>query len=243
MSESDGGAMITTHRHQSSDGTLRIKTADWKAGSFDFDVIYPDGDTTQVSIRFKTPIGLFPEIASFRGVALASGLLDNTPGVIEYRIPEYSYMLSVPMLMGGQKTEQAKAEATMLASLTPGDRDAYSRFQKEKCPGLDSPIDKAEFERMFRQQVPNADALAQERDAIEEKLLDKNVGEEYGKLKSRSNELCRQLNPPALVSWMFAQMQQKQNECLRKAGVSESGRTTIVEFVFRDKDKFNPCGR
>ncbi len=197
-------------------------------------------------MRFKTPLGTFPEIKSFRGAALSSGLLGTTPSVIEYRIPEYSYPLDVPVMMGGQKTQKDKVQAQMLGSLSPADREAWDRYNRPKSCDLENPpIAGSEAEDVLRKYVPDADAIWKEQKAVENKLLEHKgaFDEEYWKLLDRKKELCHQLSPPPVSSWLQARVFQRIGECLTASGASQAGRTKILEFLQRENGPFEPCGK
>jgi hypothetical protein len=131
--------VVTVHSHSSEDGSLRDLRADWPSGKLDFKVIYTDGDSTDVMIRFEWS-GTSMHLRDFKGVAVTRGLLSDEPAAIEYRIPRYSSVLSVPIELKGFRSSGEKAWDDLIATLSPEDQAAWAaiRTDQKNRPDLES---------------------------------------------------------------------------------------------------------
>ena len=114
------GLTVTGQKHTEENGMLQIKNADWEEGKLDFSFTFNDRNTTEVMIRMKYGNG-FIYLDSFKAVSVARDFVDKTLSVVEYKIPEYSYKMQVPILMKGLKSEEAKSRDDMEKSLNNED--------------------------------------------------------------------------------------------------------------------------
>lgn len=149
------GAMIKSHQHHFSDGTLKLVRADWPRGVLDFTVVHRDKSTIEVMLRMKIKDGLI-HLDSFKGTGIARGLLSNTMTTIEYRIPRYTYMLSVPLEMRGLRSASDKEWDEMLATLSKEDRKSWEDFRAKMLNVCE--LNKGPDGELLQKAIPNYEA-------------------------------------------------------------------------------------
>lgn len=130
--------VVTVHAHNSEDGSLRDLQADWPSGKLDFKVIYTDGDSTDVMIRFRWH-GTAMHLTDFKGIGVTHGVVSDHLAAIEYRIPRYSSVLSVPIEVKGFKSSGEKAWNDLVAKLSSADQAAWAAIRTD-------PKNRPEFE-------------------------------------------------------------------------------------------------
>ena len=122
------GAIISAHRHYTSDGTLRLITADWEGGRLDFTIVNSDDSTTEAMLRMKIKRTLI-FLDSFKATAITRGTSFLIPlTTIEYRLPKYTYTLNVPVLMRGLRPMADKTRADIFATLSNEDQNAWEEL-------------------------------------------------------------------------------------------------------------------
>jgi len=124
------GTIIGQHSHYASDGTLKITHVDWEEGELDLQLTLTDNTTIEVMLRVQyqdTSIYL----TDFKAIGIARGVFSDTMEAIEYRIPEYSYTLDIPVQMKGLKSEDDRKLEEMLQSLIEEDRLIWEKVQRE----------------------------------------------------------------------------------------------------------------
>lgn len=132
------GAIIGAHWHYSSDGTLKLLNADWERGRLEFIIVYSDKSTTEVMLRMKLK-GNIIYLDGFKAMAIARGRLSGTITTIEYKIPQYTYALNVPVMMQGLRSMGDKEMDEMVASLSKEDQKIWEDFWANiyaKCKNL-----------------------------------------------------------------------------------------------------------
>jgi hypothetical protein len=98
-----GTKYIGGQKHYVEAETFKVTYVDWPAGKFDFEIVLTDTSTVQVALRFKRwRDTLF--LDSFKAIGVAPGIFSYSLAAIEYRIPEYSYILNIPTEMKGRKS-------------------------------------------------------------------------------------------------------------------------------------------
>lgn len=123
--------VITIHKHDSDDGTLEIQKADWERGILKFAIVYADQTKTEVDIRMRYDGNLI-YLDSFKAFAIAKGLFaDSEMAIIEYKIPEYSYILDVRVRMRGFKTEGQKNLEELISLLSDKDRAIWNALKAD----------------------------------------------------------------------------------------------------------------
>ncbi|MFQ5818225.1 MAG: hypothetical protein ACE5H2_09775 [Terriglobia bacterium] len=202
-------SVVTVHRHDTDDGTLVLRQVDWEKRILDFGVVYPlDPTPTEVRIRLKyNDNNIF--LDSFEAMTIHRGLFpDMKMSVIEYKIPEYTYAMEVPIQMKGYKSEEGKRLDEVIASLGENDRRIWSRLKED--PQL-LPIPD---EKTLRKILPSYDQMLKEKrqpppvewskvvrfmlDALREKLVRAGLSEDAQRkiLDLFSEELLKGWIPP-----------------------------------------------
>jgi hypothetical protein len=118
------GDMIGKHSHNSSDGTLKFVSVNWPRGVLDFTVVHTDRSTIEVLMRFKAK-GTILYLDSFKATGIARGVLSDSMSTIEYRIPKYSYVLSVPVDMRGLRSATDKEWDELLSTISKEDQKIW----------------------------------------------------------------------------------------------------------------------
>ena len=141
------GVVVSTHNHSTLDGTLQILRADWNDGKLDFNFTYTDGSTAEVLIRMKYR-GDIIYLESFKALGVARGIFSDSMVTIEYKIPEYTYILNVPIEMRGLKSEEDKKWDDMVKTLKKEDQQALDKL--DKCKSMDTILsDKERLNKIF----------------------------------------------------------------------------------------------
>jgi hypothetical protein len=119
-------AVVSTTSHSVQDGTLELLSADWAKGKLDFNLIHTDGSKIEVKLRVaydKSTIHL----DSFQAFGIARGILSDSLAAIEYRIPQYTRIVDVPIELPGYKSEEQGKLDDLALSLSPEDRVLWQR--------------------------------------------------------------------------------------------------------------------
>ena len=120
----DIGTTISEHLHSESDGNLQVRPVDWSHGKLDFTIEFTDGNTAEVMVRWKELDDTF-YMNSFKAIGVARGRFSDSMSSIEYRIPEYTYTLEMPIRFNGLKSEEDKKRLEFENSLSLGDRKIW----------------------------------------------------------------------------------------------------------------------
>jgi hypothetical protein len=211
--EDMGGAEATFDKHSTAEGTLRMVDGRWQDGVLDFDVVMGEitKDVMHVVMRVKGK-GLALQLESFKAVGVgrggAFGLPDGKLETVEFRIPEYTHSLKVPIVLRGMKSDADKRHDDMVNGLSPGDRKLWEATEKT-CWRIVS--DSKLLLREVMAQLPphlrkKAKAAKQEGDL---------TPEENALLKDTSSKVG----------------EGKFDTCLRDQGVSDQGRQRIIAWM------------
>ena len=127
--------------HSMSDDTLKIRRVNWEQGILELSAMHtgafdPEGSKIDISIRLKyIGIGSGPEnhstifLRSLKAIDIAYGVMsDGTVAALEYRVPEYSYMLEAPFKIKGFKSREQKKRDDLARSLNDEDRLKWRVF-------------------------------------------------------------------------------------------------------------------
>ena len=131
------GTIIGQHSHRTADGTLTLTHVDWNAGELDLQLPLADNTTIEVMLRVQHQNNSI-YLKDFKAIGIARGMFSDTMEAIEYRIPEYSYTLDIPVQMKGLKSEDDRKLAEMLQSLTEKDRLTWANMQSEGASNIPS---------------------------------------------------------------------------------------------------------
>lgn len=150
--------------HSINDNTLVIKALDWEKGIVDFSLVFTDGSTAEVMMRIKRDKdSLFLE--QFKAYGIARGYLSDTMAALEYKIPEYSYTLSIPIVIKGLKSESDKEADEMYESLSRHDQKIVDNLANSSLfnDGL------KEVGSLIKNEIPDIDKIDMgEREMTEE---------------------------------------------------------------------------
>ena len=115
----------TFHRTATSVLTGCLTPGDKRnGGRLDFSFTFTDDNTTDVLINMKYSNGLI-YLDSFKAVSVGRSLVSASPSALEFKIPDYSYRMQVPVLMKGWKSEEDKVRDDMEKSLSTEDRNIW----------------------------------------------------------------------------------------------------------------------
>lgn len=120
-----GGAFATGFHHMTEDRTLTITQVDWPNGILDLAIV--NGVTTNIEMRFAFDDALM-YLRSFKGLAVSKDPLTT----FEYHIPEYAYVLNLPLEMRGWRSAGQKAWHEMFETLSPQDQQAWKALTPRK---------------------------------------------------------------------------------------------------------------
>jgi hypothetical protein len=101
------GVVISQYQHDLSDGTLRMRKADWVGGRLDLQLMHQDKTTTEIWIDLAYHDKRI-YLKSFRALRTLRAMVSGEGVTIEYRIPKYTYILDVPVEMRGLKPKEFK---------------------------------------------------------------------------------------------------------------------------------------
>ena len=137
LEDRGGGIIIGQRSHYATDGTLKFVYVDWEAGKLDLQLTLDDKTTIEVMLRLQYEDNTI-YLKDFKAIGIAKGRFSDTMEAIEYRIPEYTYTLDIPVQMKGLKSEDDKKRDEMLQSLTEEDRLIWENMQTEGVSPWDS---------------------------------------------------------------------------------------------------------
>ena len=136
LEDRGGGTIIGQRSHYAADGTLKFVYVDWEAGKLDLQLTLDDRTTIEVKLRLQYRDNTI-YLKDFQAIGIARGQFSDTMEAIEYRIPEYTYTLDIPVQMKGLKSEDDKKRDEMLRSLTEEDRLILEKMQSSDFVDID----------------------------------------------------------------------------------------------------------
>lgn len=116
-------------RHDSADQSLRLKRFDWVDGILDFVLVSGAGISTDVVIRFSEYLENYYKLDSFRAISVYRSDITNNLETIEYRIPQYTYLLNVPVVMTGMNDAGLKEWDELYREMSSADKDAWNSLR------------------------------------------------------------------------------------------------------------------
>jgi len=203
-----GGAWVDFDRHSTADGTLHLVNGRWQEGTLDFDVSIGTvtKDVLHVAMRLDVK-DRFATLKSFKamgvGRAGAFSLPDGNLEAVEFKIPEYTYTVNVPITLEGIRSEDDKRYDDMANGLSAEDRTAW---HDGKCLATQKPSTRQLLKQLPPGLQKKAKAAKQESD-----------------LTPTENARVRQAAQGAFL--------QELDMCLRDDGMSEEGRQRVIKFV------------
>ncbi len=124
------GGLVAIFNHSTSDGSLKVWEFDWAKRRVSFDVISPGGERLPVLMRLKPKFkgSYYLAVESFQAKGVVRDMFSRSVVSQEWRLPEYSYTLNVPIILRGKKPTDAKARDDMMKKLSTTDRQVYERI-------------------------------------------------------------------------------------------------------------------
>ncbi len=231
------GGLVAIHNHSTSDGSLKVwefNLANWRVS---FDVIYPSGERLPVLMRLKPKFegqSRFLAVESFQAKGVVRDvLLSRTVVLQEWRLPEVSYTLNVPIILRGKKSTDAKARADMMKKLSTTDRQAYERIGSTggaKCFAVGT----------WLEQEPLKTLLAPYDEKLKEVERQKLKGLKELKESGESRTLSQaEAEDQRIIKEMFQKeevktfLHNKMRQCLAEAGMSREGAELVTRHVLQ----------
>jgi hypothetical protein len=120
------GSFIRSEKYDSFSDA--IKNVQWENDELDFTLM---PEATEVSIRFEVE-GSFLYLASFSAAGSGRDMDAKHPGRVipvthAYKIPEYTYVLNVPLVMTGQRPANERAWDRMFRTLSKEDQNEWRK--------------------------------------------------------------------------------------------------------------------
>ncbi len=230
------GGVVAIHNHSTSDGSLKVWEFNWANWRVSFDVIYPSGERLPVLMRLKPKFegySRFLAVESFPAKGVVRSMLGRSVVSQEWRLPEVSYTLNVPIILRGKKSTDAKARGDMMKKLSTTDRQAFERIgstggakcfdvgtwsEQEPLKTLLAPYDEKlkEVERQQLKGLKELEETGESRTLSQaEAERDRIIKEVYQKEEVKT----------FLHNWI--------RRCLAEAGMSREGAELVTRHVFQ----------
>ncbi len=230
------GGLVAIYNHSTSDGSLKVWEFNWANWRVSFDVIYPSGERLPVLMRLKPKFegySRFLAVESFQAKGVVRSMLGRSVVSQEWRLPEVSYTLNVPIILRGKKSTDAKARDDMMKKLSTTDRQAFERIgstggakcfdvgtwsEQEPLKTLLAPYDEKlkEVERQQLKGLKELEETGESRTLSQaEAERDRIIKEVYQKEEVKT----------FLHNWI--------RRCLAEAGMSREGAELVTRHVFQ----------
>jgi len=223
------GGFISIHNHSTENGTLKFQVFDWKNGLLDFFVIYPKGDRMPVLIRLKPSSELpnYFEVETFQAKDVAKTFFSQELVAQEWRIPEYTYTLNVPIRLEGKKSEFQKVKDELMSSLSPKDKQVFDSLKTADRGCLDFNI--------WLNGMPEFRYLEERLKEIERKMTE--AKGKQGTFKELQDQR-KAVESELMALWGSEEFKKfvrvRMETCLGEAGMSQGGRKAVVNFFLSD---------
>jgi hypothetical protein len=168
--------------HSTDDGTLRLVDDRWREGRLDFDAVTASWqqDIIHVTMRLTVDDPVVT-LRSFKGIHVGRSLFSDELSTVEYRVPEYTYTVSLPVTLRGVKSEADKRRDVALNGLSADDRRVWEAV-RSKCTLFDK-LDWTQLPVDLRRKVETTESsnLTPEEKARLMTATKKVVGADFGK--------------------------------------------------------------
>ena len=121
---------IAIDEHNTLDGSLRVDDVDWPRGKLDLTIVYVDKKTSSAIFRWKNSGGLMT-LQSFSGGYVETERVGSRTEV-EFRIPEYTSVVDVPMEFKGLRPAETKEWDELMAGLDSADRIVWEEIKADR---------------------------------------------------------------------------------------------------------------
>jgi hypothetical protein len=147
--------ILTRESFASNDNTVREIKADWAGGKLDFTVA-PQGDApVEVMIRFRWD-GDWMCLTDFKAASVLHGA-EGGLSLVEYRIREYSSVLSVPIELRGLRPSGQQAWEELIHQLPAADQTIWLAIRADRKARPDFSGVQAAATAKMRVMIPDAD--------------------------------------------------------------------------------------
>lgn len=156
----NGGPYVGSYHHYVGEN-LQLDKIDWANGIVNLTAIYDDKSRTQIDIRFwEEDSALY--LRSFKAVNSGRTVATGNLSVIEYKIPQYTYTLNIPLEMKGIYSAGLKNWDQLFGTLNDSDK---SRWRTLYASGLfpDQKKYEEELKARLRERFPHLDYDAVEK--------------------------------------------------------------------------------
>lgn len=212
---------VDIYRHSTSEGNLLLRWIDRAKWELSFDVIFGGGERMPVLIELvpSSSPASFLYVKSFQAKTVVRNVLAKGMVSQEWRIPDYSYTLSVPLALRGKKSADQKAGDDLMKRLSAADRQVF----KAALDGC------SDFEAWFKEGPMRA--VLQEIERKVQAKVEKMTETERGLWGP--DELAAQLMAKELYGREDVQtfLRDKTRQCLMKAGMSKAGAELASSFM------------
>ncbi len=227
------GGTVTIHRHSTSDGSLKVREVNWANWRLSFDVIYPGGERMPVLMHLKPvseKISSFLAIESFQAKDVVRTALTRKVVSQEWRLPEYSYTLNVPIALYGRKSADTKALDDMMKKLSTTDRQAFERMRSSgdaKCFDIGTWLDQEPLKTLL---APYDEKLKEvERQKLKglKELKESGESRRLSQAEAEGQRIMKEVYQKEEVK---AFLHNKIRQCLADAGMSREGAELVTSY-------------
>jgi hypothetical protein len=199
----DRDSLPSVDEYSTVDGNLEITDINWEKGQLDFDMLDPNKDRIHVFItlgtREKTD-QIFLE--SFKASITVRQVPSGEVTTYEFKVPDYTYTLQLPLEMRGMATQGEKQWDDMIKTLSKEDQLAWAKLKAKGPEGLK--MFGAEFQKSRDRQFEQLKARTSNPTPAEDKRLAEAMIELY---------------------------RQEYGRAFSNSGISKDGQKVIVEFL------------
>ncbi len=220
---------VSIHRHSTSDGSLIVRGLDWANWELSFDVVYPDHERMPVLLQLKPKAASegfsLLEVKSFQAKEVMRPTFVSDALVSqEWRIPEYSYTLNVPIALLGSKSTNERERDDVKKKLGITDRQVFERIGDAGC---------LDFEAWFKQDPLRTLAAPYEAKSkeLEKRMMEAKVGTRaFLELNAQHEVIVKGLYQKEEVKGV---LRDKMRKCLAEAGMSKEGAELATSYLLR----------
>lgn len=230
------GGKVTIHRHSTSDGSLKLWRLDVAKGELSFDVVYPEGERMPVLMRLKPVSEKIPwllAVESFQAKDVVRTLLTKAVVSQEWRLPEYSYPLNVPIALLGRKSTDDKARDDLMKKLSTTDRQAFERMRSagdDKCFDIGTWVEQEPFKTLLAPYDKKLKELERQQLKGLEELKQTGESRTLSEAEAEQQRITKELfQKEEFKTFLHSKMRQ----CLADAGMSSEGAELVTSYTLR----------
>lgn len=231
------GTVVMVRRHLTSDGSVMVRRLDWAKGIVSFDVIEPPstvGTAMPVVMHLKPMFAgrSLLRVVSFQATRIAykpsaAGLVSE-----EWRLPEYSYTLNVPIALRGRKSTDEKAREDFMKRLNAADRQVFERPSSGECFDVEAWSKQEPLKTLFASYDKKFKQIEREQLKALKKFEETGEGESQA-FSVGDAELTRLVNELFNRKEVRTFLSRKMHRCLVEAGMSQDGAELVSSHFVR----------